>query len=333
MRLRALKILISGCLTAVFLLCLMFALSQWVPIDPTLTLVGDAASAESYQQAREMLGVDLPLWKKIAHYFSKLLHGNLGVSVMTSNPVVDDLLRVFPATFELAALSLAIGIIGGVPIGVMAAWHPRSFWNVLVQWQAILYSVPTFVLSIAALLVFYVKLQWVEGPGRVDILHSDYPSPTGCLFLDSALAGDWDVFINGWKHIVLPASILGLFTMASLSRMTRSLMTEQLSQPYILTATLKGLSPAKILWKHALRNVSLPLLAIVMTIFSSLLEGAVIVETVFAWPGLGRYLTQSLILLDHHAFLGATLLIGMMFIGLTLILDLLSVVIDPRGYQ
>lgn len=302
-------------------------------MDPTLTLLGDAASAESYQQAREMLGVDLPFWKQMVNYFHQLLHGNLGFSVMTSNPVFTDLSRVFPATLELATLSLFIGIVGGIPIGVMAAWRPRSFWHLLVQSQVVIYSIPTFVLGIIALLIFYVNLQWVEGPGRIDILYFDYSGPTGCLLLDSALAGDWEVFVNAWKHIILPAGILGLFTMASLSRMTRSLVTEQLSQPYILTATLKGLSPTKILWRHAFRNIYLPLLTIVLMSFASLLEGAIVVETVFAWPGLGRYLTQSLMLLDYHAFLGATLIIGIIFIGLAIILDLLSVIIDPRGTQ
>jgi len=182
-------------------------------------------------------------------------------------------------------------------------------------------------------LVFYVSLEWVGGPGRVDIIYVDYPSSTGCLLLDSALHGDWEVFRNAWKHLVLPAGILGLFCMATLSRMTRSLLLEQLSQPYILTAILKGLSPAKILWKHAFRNVYLPLLTLVMMNFASLLEGAIIIETVFALPGLGSYLTQSIIVLDYHAFLGATLLVGVIFIGFNILVDLLSTILDPRGAQ
>jgi len=308
-------------------------LSQWIPIDPALSVVGDAASAASYQQARETLGVDLPLGKQITRYCFRLFHGDLGMSVMTANPVFADLCHVFPATLELATLALLIGIVGGIPIGVMAAWRPRSFWNVLVQLQVVIYSIPTFVLGILALLIFYVRLQWVEGPGRIDIVYADYPAWTGCLLLDTALAGDWKVFGNVWKHMILPASILGLFSMASLSRMTRSLVAEQLTQPYILTGILKGLSPLKILWKHAFRAVYLPLLTVIVVSFTSLLEGAVIIETVFAWPGMGSYLTQSLMLLDYHAFLGATLLIGCLFIGLNSLLDLFTPYIDPRGGQ
>ena len=331
MKQRIAKILLSGFLTLLFLLCLTFVLSRWVPIDPTLSLIGDTASGDSYQQARERLGVDLPIRKQMLLYFHNLLHGDLGSSLMTSRPVAEDLLKVFPATLELAVFALLIGMVGGIPIGVMAAWRPRSFWNTFVQMQVVIYSVPTFVLSILALLIFYVTLQWAEGPGKIDILYSDIPSRTGSLLLDSALNRDGAVFSNAFRHLLLPAGILGFFNMASLSRMTRSLMSEQLQQPYIMTATLKGLSPSRILWRHAFRNIYLPLATLLIMSFASLLEGAVIIETIFAWPGLGSYLTQSVMTLDTHAFLGATLLVGILFIGFNVITDILSILIDPRG--
>jgi len=176
-------------------------------------------------------------------------------------------------------------------------------------------------------------LQWVEGPGRIDMIYAHYSGPTGLMTIDSALNGDWHIFVNAWKHLILPATILGLFNMATLSRMTRSLTLDQLSQTYILTAVLKGLSPWKILWKHALRNICLPLITLLMMSVASLLEGAVIIETIFAWPGLGSYLTQSLLLLDYHAFLGATLLIGTIFISCNIFVDIFGTVFDPRSSQ
>jgi len=330
---RAAKIIASGLSTLFLLVCLTFFLSQWVPIDPTLSVVADSASSESYRQARNQLGLDAPFVSKLSSYFKKLLSGDLGTSIMTSNPVRADLKRVFSATVELACIAMTMALVGGVLLGILAAKNPRSFWDVLVELQVVIYSIPVFVLSIVFLLIFYVILHWTPGPGRVDIMYSNYDTHSGFLLFESLYNKDWNVFCSALHHIILPATILGLFTMTTFSRMTRSFITEELSKPYVLTATLKGLTSKKILFKHVLRNVYVPVFTVIVMSFTSLLEGAVITETIFAWPGIGSYLTQSLMAMDHHAFLGATLLIGLVVVTCNVAIDVLTPILDPRYKQ
>jgi peptide/nickel transport system permease protein len=182
------------------------------------------------------------------------------------------------------------------------------------------------------LLLFYAKLGWVEGPGRLDVFFDDLVTPvSGVILIDSALAGEWEVFRNALAHIVLPASILGYFSLAYIARMTRSLMLEQLRQEYILAARVKGVPEWRIVWYHALRNAAVPLITVVALSYGGLLEGSVITETVFAWPGLGAYLTGSLLNADMNAVLGATIVVGSVFIGLNLLSDLLYRLFDPRA--
>ena len=194
------------------------------------------------------------------------------------------------------------------------------------------YSVPVFWLGLMGLLLFYAKLGWVEGPGRLDVFYEDLVSPvTGVILIDAAIAGDWDVFWNALSHVILPASILGYFSLAYIARMTRSLMLEQLRQEYIVAARVKGVPEWRIVWSHALRNTAVPLITVVALSYGGLLEGSVITETVFAWPGLGAYLTGSLLNADMNAVLGATIVVGCVFIGLNLLSDLLYRLFDPRA--
>ena len=194
------------------------------------------------------------------------------------------------------------------------------------------YSVPVFWLGLMGLLLFYAKLGWVEGPGRLDVFYEDIVSPvTGVILIDAAIAGDWEVFWNALSHLALPASILGYFSLAYIARMTRSLMLEQLRQEYILAARVKGVPEWRIVWGHALRNTAVPLITVVALSYGGLLEGSVITETVFAWPGLGAYLTGSLLNADMNAVLGATIVVGSVFIGLNLLSDLLYRLFDPRA--
>jgi peptide/nickel transport system permease protein len=192
--------------------------------------------------------------------------------------------------------------------------------------------VPVFWLGLMGLLLFYAKLGWVEGPGRLDVFYEDLvPTVTGVILVDSAIAGDWDVFGNALAHVILPAAILGYFSLAYIARMTRSLMLEQLRQEYITAARAKGVPEWRVVWGHALRNTAVPLVTVVALSYGGLLEGSVLTETVFAWPGLGAYLTSSLLNADMNAVLGATLVVGAVFIGLNLLSDLLYRVFDPRA--
>jgi peptide/nickel transport system permease protein len=182
------------------------------------------------------------------------------------------------------------------------------------------------------LVFFYVHLGWVAGPGRLDVFYEDLVEPrTGVILLDSALAGNWEVFGNAFRHLILPASILGYFSLAYVSRMTRSLMIEQLRQEYVVTARVKGLSEGRVVWRHALGNVMVPLVTVVALSYAGLLEGSVLTETVFAWPGIGRYITNSLLSVDMNAVLGGTMVVGTVFVGFNLLSDLLYRMLDPRA--
>jgi peptide/nickel transport system permease protein len=247
--------------------------------------------------------------------------------------VLEDIARVFPATLELATVATLLGVLLGIPMGIAAAvWQGRWPDHVVRVLGLVGYSVPVFWLGLMGLLLFYAKLGWVEGPGRLDVFYEDIvPSLTGVILIDAAIAGDWDVFWNAFGHVILPASILGYFSLAYIARMTRSLMLEQLRQEYITTARVKGVPEWRIVWRHALGNMAVPLITVVALSYGSLLEGSVLTETVFAWPGLGSYLTSSLLNADMNAVLGATIVVGAVFIGLNLLSDLLYRLLDPRA--
>jgi peptide/nickel transport system permease protein len=218
-------------------------------------------------------------------------------------------------------------------MGVVAAVHQGRWPDQLVRVLGLFgYSMPVFWLGLMGLLVFYGVLDWVSGPGRLDIFYEDIvPAVTGVILIDSLLAGNLEVFRNAFGHIILPASVLGYYSLAYISRMTRSFMLEQLSQEYITTARVKGLSEARVVWRHALGNVMVPLITVIALSYANLLEGSVLTEIVFAWPGLGFYITNSLLSADMNAVLGGTIVVGSMFIGLNLFSDFLYRVVDPRA--
>ena len=324
----------SVALTFMGLLLVTFIIGRLVPVDPLLAVVGDRASEAARQQAMEELGLNLPLWRQFLIYTGNVLTGDLGMSVTTSRPVVEDIARVFPATLELASLGILIGVVFGIPAGVLAAAYQDRWPDHVVRVLGLIgYSVPIFWLGLIGLLVFYAQLRWVGGPGRLDIFYEGLvPTVTGVILVDSALAGDWEVFQNALSHLVLPASLLGYYSMAYISRMTRSLMLEQLSQEYIVAARVKGVSEFRIITRHALGNILVPLITVVALSFASLLEGSVLTETVFAWPGLGRYITTALLSADMNAVLGGTIVVGLIFVGVNMLSDLLYRLVDPRAH-
>jgi peptide/nickel transport system permease protein len=189
-----------------------------------------------------------------------------------------------------------------------------------------------FWLGLMGLLLFYANLGWVAGPGRLGVAFEDLVEPiTGVILIDSAVQGEWEVFRDAFRHVILPASILGYFSLAYISRMTRSFMLEQLRQEYVVTARIKGLSERRVVWRHALGNVLVPLLTVIALSYANLLEGSVLTETVFAWPGLGQYITNSLLSADMNAVLGGTIMVGIIFIGINLLTDVLYRLVDPRA--
>jgi peptide/nickel transport system permease protein len=315
------------------LLAITFFIGRKIPIDPVLAILGDRASASAYAAARLELGLDKPLIEQFIIYARDVLHGHLGVSLLTANPVIDDIKRVFPATLELATLSTFVGVMVGVPLGVIAAVRHNRWIDHAARFIGLIgSSVPVFWLALMGLLLFYARLHWVSGPGRLDPLYDGMvDTRTGSLLIDSAIAGEWDVFVNAFSHIVLPAGILAFYSIAYLSRMTRSFMLDQLSQEYVTTARAKGLTERRVIWRHAFGNIAVPLLTVIALAYSYLLEGSVLTEIVFAWPGIGSYLTGALLNADMNAVLGSTLVIGATFITLNLLTDALYRVFDPRA--
>ncbi|PWC33673.1 ABC transporter permease [Azospirillum sp. TSO35-2] len=330
---RGLGLIVTVAVTLLGLLLVTFLIGRVVPIDPVLSALGDRASAESYEQMRRALGLDLPLWQQFARYVGDVLHGDLGVSVLTSRPVLEDVLRVFPATLELATVAVIIGAVLGVPAGVFAATHRGGWPDHAIRLLGLIgHSVPIFWLGLMALLLFYARLDWVPGPGRFDVFYEGLVEPvTGVASIDALLAGEPDVFWNTLHHLILPSAILGLYSVAYIARMTRGFMLDQLRQEYITTARVKGLSEARVVWRHALGNIAVPLITVIALSYAGLLEGSVLTETVFAWPGLGLYITNSLLSADMNAVLGGTLVVGAVFIALNLLSDLLYRLLDPRA--
>lgn len=323
--------------TILGLLLVTFVIARVVPIDPVLTILGERATTAQYDAVRTALGLDAPLWQQFGIYVWNALHGDLGMSIKSKMPVAQEIARYFPATLELATLATLIGVIAGVPAGVLAATRPGTLVDQIVRIVGLMgYSMPVFWLGLVGLLVFYGNLGWVGGPGRLDATYDmmyefDVVPYSGMILLDTALNGQWEILANALSHIVLPAALLGYTSMAYISRMTRSFMMTELGQDYITTARVKGMPERRVIWVHAMRNVLVPLITVITLSYAFLLEGAVLTETIFAWPGLGRYITDALFSNDMPAVLGGTIVVGVAFVSLNMLSDLLYRLVDPRA--
>lgn len=329
---RAANLLFTLSLTFVGLTAVTFIIGRVMPADPVLAIVGDRASNEVYEAMRLQLGLDKPLIQQYLIYLGNVLQGDFGKSIMTTRPVLDDLIRFFPATFELASIATIAGIFIGVPMGVVAAVRQGRLTDHIVRVVGLIgYSVPIFWLGLMALVVFYARLEWLPGPGRIEVYYDGIVDPTtGFILIDSAMQGEWEVFENALWHLVLPASMLATYALAYIARMTRSFMLDQLSQEYVITARVKGLSELAVIWRHAFRNVLVQLITIIGLTYASLLEGSVLTETIFAWPGIGQYITNSLFNADMNAVIGGTVAVGICFVGINMLSDTLYRLVDPR---
>jgi peptide/nickel transport system permease protein len=325
--------LFSISITMLGLLLVTFLIGRVMPIDPVLAVVGERASQEQYDAVFKDLGLDKPLIVQFFYYVSDVLRGDFGQSLLTARPVADDIARVFPATFELATIGILLGCILGVPLGVIAAVRRGSWIDQIARVVALVgYSMPIFWLGLMGLLLFYGILGWVGGPGRQGIFYEDMiPSVTGMILIDSALARDWGAFWDAFSHIILPASLLGYYSLAYISRMTRSFMLEQLSAEYVTTARVKGMSEWAVIWGHAFKNIRVQLITVIALSYANLLEGSVLTEIIFSWPGIGSYITTALLSADMNAVLGGTVVVGLVFICLNVFSDLLYKFFDPRS--
>ena len=322
----------SVLVTLLGLLALTFFMGRMLPTDPVLAIIGQQADQAAYDMVHHQLGLDRPLYVQFGLYLRDMLTGDFGNALFTGHRVAADLAVAFPATIELASLAILIGVGLGVPLGVLAAVHRGTPLDHAARVLGLVgYSSPTFWLGLMGLILFYAALGWVGGPGRLDVAYIGQVEPhTGLLLVDALWEGDMDVFRDAASHIVLPASILGYGSMAYISRMTRSFMLEQLGQEYVVAARAKGLSRWAVVLRHAFPNILVQLVTVVALAYAFLLEGAVLTETVFAWPGFGRYLTAGLLAGDMNAVLACVLIVGVIFIGLNLLTDRLYRVLDPR---
>ena len=318
--------------TLLGLLFLTFSMGRLLPADPVLAITGSEVSKAVYDRVYNELGLGQPIWMQFLTYVGKIATGDLGTSATTGQPILTDLLSIFPATIELAIIAMIIGIVVGVPLGITAAVRRGTILDHIARIVALAgHSIPIFWMGLMALFVFYAKLQLVGASGRVDVLYEGLVTPvTGFLLIDSAMEGQWDVFQSALNHIILPGAILGYYSVAYICRMSRSFMLEQLGQEYIVTARAKGLGRRKVVWRHAFRNIRVQLLTIMTLTFGGLLEGAVLIETVFGWPGLGQYLTRGLQMNDMNVVMGAVLTIGAVFLTINIISDVLYRILDPR---
>lgn len=317
--------------TCLGLLLVIFIIAHVVPIDPVLAIVGSKASAAVYAAERHALGLDLPFYQQFFRYISHIFHGDFGSSMLTSNYVLDDIRRVFPATIELATTALFMGVIIGVPLGILSAIYQDRWFDHCVRLISLLgNSISIFWLALMGLLLFYAKFGLVPGPGRISFIYSDFHAKSGFLLLESLCLRKWEIFFDALHHIILPAAVLAYYNLSHISRMTRSFMLEQLNQEYVFTARIKGLPEWYIICFHVLRNAAIPLITVIILSYGALLEGSTFVETIFLWPGLGYYLSQSLMNADLNATLACALIIGLIFIGFNLMADCFYRKLDPR---
>ena len=324
--------LLSLLVTLLGLLAFTFMLSHLSPVDPVQQIAGDHASEATYAQVRHDLGLDQPVLVQFWRYISHLARGDLGLSHLTNQPVSADLLRTFPATIELATCAMIFAAVFGVALALLAAWKPGSVIDNVARFISLLgYSVPVFWLGLLGLLLFYAILHWSAGPGQLDDIWVYTLEPkTGFVLIDSWLSGDPEMFRNAIAHLWLPVVILGLLAMAGITRLLRAALLEESSKEYVVLARAKGAGRTRILLRHILPNVTGTLITVIALSYATLLEGSVLTETVFAWPGVGRYMTNALFSADVPAILGATLLIGGCFILLNAVADALTWLTDPR---
>jgi peptide/nickel transport system permease protein len=315
---------------------LAFIVSHLVPSDPLVLLVSEKAmnNPEIVKAAVEKWGLDRSLPEQYFYYLGNLLRGNLGDSFKTRRPVAVDLLEYFPATVELGLSAMLFAVIFGLPLGIAAAVYSGKWVDHMTRFISLFgASMPPFWSGLMALFLLWYKIPIMASPGRLDTHLAFPPRVTGLILVDSLLSKDWVAFTNGLHHLILPSIILGWFTLAIIARVTRASLLEVLQMDYIRTARAKGLRERRMIIIHALRNALIPTLTVVGLAFAWLMAGAIMTETIFAWPGIGRYAVEAAANLDYPAVLGTTVVFAVIFMFTNLVVDILYCVLDPRIRQ
>ncbi len=329
--LRRLLLIVPGFLG---ITALTFFLIRLAPGDPILLLAGEhGVSAERYEELQHQFGFDRPLFIQFTDYLWQLLNGNLGTSVVTQTPVLEEFGNLFPATLELAVIAMIIATIIAIPAGVLAAVKRNTVIDHSITAVSLVgYSMPIFWWALLLILLFSVNLGWMPVAGRLNFIY-DIQSVTGFMLIDTLLAGDQDAFFDALHHLVLPAIVLATIPLAVITRMTRSSMLEVLKQDYIRTARAKGLSEFSVIFKHALRNALIPVITVIGLQISILMTGAILTETIFSWPGIGKWILEAVYRRDYPVVQGGVLLIAGLVILVNTAVDLLYVVINPALRQ
>jgi dipeptide transport system permease protein len=309
-----------------------FLLTRALPGDPAAYFAGPAATQQAIEEVRVNLGLDKPLIVQFGRYVDDLVHGNLGISLTTGQPVAAELRERLPASVELTLLGLLVSIVIAVPLGILAATRPNSLLDHacrLISTAGV--SLPVFFTGLLLIYVFYFHLGWAPPPlGRLDLLYSAPPQVTGFYLIDSLIAGQGGTFIAALKQLILPAFSLGIFSLAPMARMTRASMLAALSSDFIRTARASGLSAYTIIITYAFRNALLPVVTTLGMVFSFLLGANVLVEKVFAWPGISSYAVEALLASDFAPVQGFVLTMAVLYVIINLVIDVLYGIIDPR---
>ncbi len=330
------KRLVSAIPSIIGVLIVTFLLTRALPGDPAVYFAGPAASQEAIEQIRKALGLDKSLPEQFVVYVKDLVRGNLGNSIATGRPVVEEIATRLPASLELTLIGLIVSVGIAVPLGIAAATRPGSWIDHscrIITTAGV--SLPAFFSGLLLIYVLYYLLGWAPAPlGRLDIYASTPPHVTGLYLIDSLLARDGETFVSALKQLALPAFTLAFFTLAPLARMTRASMLEVLSSDFIRTARASGLSKTKVIYGYAFRNAMLPVITTLGMVFSFLLGANVLVEKVFSWPGIGTFAIEALIASDYAPIQGFVLTMAMLYVALNLLIDILYIVIDPRvGFE
>jgi peptide/nickel transport system permease protein len=311
----------------------IFLIANTVPGDPVLSQLGDMAASNPVIVAefRQKWGLDLPIWERYWIFLRGLMRGDLGMSLVSRRPVLTDILQYAPATLELASVAFLLALLVGLPLGIVAAvWRDSWVDNLARAISLVGVSAPTFWLAFIMLAVFYGWLDIAPGPGRLDPVAFPPDTVTGLLLVDTILARDWETFHDAAAHLVLPSIVLASATLGLITRTTRAAMLDALSQDYVRVARAKGLRRIIVVLRHAWPNAMLPVVTLGGLAYANLLSGAVLTETVFSWPGLGRYTYQSAVALDFPAIMGITMIVAVVFIGVNIVVDLSYALLDPR---
>ncbi len=309
---------------------LVFFISHAIPGDPAQMIAGPKASRQAVEEIRRSHGLDKPLPIQYLRFVSGLVQGDLGRSIRNHRPVVEDLKDFLPATLELtlAAMILCLGV--GIPLGILAAVKRNKLTDHLTRVFSVFgVSTPVFWLGLMLLLLFYRNLGWLPGSGRLDIMVQPPPQFTGMYTLDALLAGQWATFANALWHIILPAFCLSYVYLAIITRIVRSSMIGVLGQDFITTARANGLSEAIIVLKHAFKNSLIPTVTITGLSFGELMGGAILTETIFAWPGMGKYVVDSVNYLDFPGIMGFTLMVSLVYVLVNLTVDVIYAFLNP----